>query len=68
MNDLRLNLKPRKSAALPIAPKKTLNEHGEGQQELLNDELEPALTQGCQGRSKVYFVDAAYFVFATYLG
>lgn len=64
----RLNLKPRKVAAIPIPPKKTLEEHVREQKGFLDEELEPALEEARQGRRKVFFVDASHFVFATLLG
>jgi transposase len=64
----RLNLKPRKVAAIPIPPKKTLEEHVQEQGEFLDEKLEPVLQEARQGRRKVFFVDASHFVFATLLG
>jgi transposase len=64
----RLDLKPRKVAAIPIPPKKSLQEHVAGQQEFLDEELRPALKEARQGRRRVFFVDASHFVYATLLG
>lgn len=63
-----LNLKPRKVAAIPIPPKKSLKEHVKDQKKFLDEELEPVLKEARQGRRKVFFVDASHFVYATLLG
>jgi transposase len=65
---LRLGLKPRKTAAIPVPPKSTLDEHVKAQAEFLHRQLEPRLLEARQGKRQVYFVDAAHFVFATFLG
>jgi transposase len=62
-----LNRIPRKVAAIPIPPKKSLEEHVQDQQQFLDEELEPALKEARQGRRKVFFVDASHFVHATLL-
>ena len=64
----RLGLTPRKVAALPIPPKATLPEHVQTQAEFLDRQLKPRLEQARAGRRAVYFVDAAHFVFLTFLG
>jgi transposase len=64
----RLNLKPRKVAAIPIPPKSSLDEHIKTQAAFLENQLEPCLEQARQGRREVYFVDASHFVFAPFLG
>jgi transposase len=64
----RLGLAPRKGAAIPIPPKSTLAEHVGTQAEFLEDQLEPRLKEARAGRREVYFVDAAHFVFAAFLG
>ena len=64
----RLGLKPRKVAALPIPPKSTLEEHVKNQAEFRTNELEPRLEEARQGLRLVFFVDAAHFVFAPFLG
>jgi transposase len=64
----RLGLKPRKTAAVPIPPKSTLDEHVKTQKEFLENELEPRLAEARQGTRQVYFVDAAHFVHASFLG
>lgn len=64
----RLGLAPRKVAAIPIPPKSTLPEHVKAQAEFRQAQLEPRLAQARQGLREVYFVDAAHFVFAPFLG
>lgn len=64
----RLGLKPRKVAAIPIPPKSTLEEHVKTQAEFRENELEPRLEEARQGKRQLYFVDAAHFVFAPFLG
>jgi transposase len=64
----RLGLKPRKVAAIPLPPKKTPEEHAQEQARFCADKLEPRLAEARAGRRDVYFVDAAHFVFAPFLG
>jgi transposase len=64
----RLGLAPRKVAAVPIPPKSTLAEHVQTQADFLEHQLEPRLQEARAGRREVYFVDAAHFVFAAFLG
>lgn len=64
----RLGLAPRKVAAIPIPPKSTLAEHVKTQAEFRASKLEPRLAEARQGLRQVYFVDAAHFVFAPFLG
>ena len=64
----RLGLAPRKVAAIPIPPNSTLPEHVKTQAEFREAKLEPLLAQARQGLRAVYFVDAAHFVFAPFLG
>jgi transposase len=49
------------------APKKSLSEHVAIQREFLQTELQPALDAASAGTGHVFFVDAAHFVFGTYL-
>ncbi len=65
---LRLGLKPRKVAAVPLPPKSTLPEHVREQRRFLDDELEPQLREARAGLRDVYFVDASHFVFGSFLG
>jgi transposase len=64
----RLGLKPRKVAAVPIPPNSTLEEHVKTQAEFLEKKLEPRLEEARQGQRQVFFVDAAHFVHASFLG
>jgi transposase len=64
----RLGMAPRKVAAIPIPPKSTLEEHVRTQKEFLDKKLEPKLQEARAGKRQVYFVDAAHFVFAPFLG
>src|SRR3954451_8793864 len=64
----RLGLAPRKVAAIPIPPKSTLPEHVQTQAAFRDTQLEPRLAEARQGLRAVYFVDAAHFVFAPFLG
>ncbi len=63
-----LGLRYRKVAAIPVPPKKTIEEHAREQARFLRQELEPVLAQARAGRRVVYFVDAAHFVWAPFLG
>jgi len=64
----RLGLRWRKTGAIPVPPKKTVQEHAREQANFLEEKLEPRLEQARRGRRQVYFVDAAHFVFAPFLG
>jgi transposase len=64
----RLGLRWRQVGAIPVPPKKTIEEHAREQATFVQEELEPRLEQARQGRRQVYFVDAAHFVFAPFLG
>ncbi len=63
-----LGLRWRKTGAIPVPPKKTVEEHARDQATFLREKLEPCLKQAREGRRQVYFVDAAHFVFAPFLG
>jgi transposase len=64
----RLGLRWRKSGAIPVPPKKTVQEHAREQAIFVRERLGPRLEQACWGQRQVYFVDAAHFVFAPFLG
>jgi transposase len=49
------------------APKKSLTEHVATQEEFLATQLQPALDAAVAGQGHVLFVDAAHFVFGTFL-
>jgi transposase len=62
-----LGLRYLKVAAIPVPPKKTIEEHAQEQARFLEKELQPALKQARVGRRAVFFVDAAHFVWAPFL-
>ena len=64
----RLGLRWRRTRAIPVPPKKTVEEHAREQAAFVQDKLEPRLEQARRGQRQVYFVDAAHFVFAPFLG
>jgi transposase len=64
----RLGFRWRRTGAIPVPPKKTIAEHAREQAAFVKDKLEPQLEQARRGRRQVYFVDAAHFVFAPFLG
>ena len=49
------------------APKKSLTEHVATQEEFVATQLQPALDAAVAGDGHVFFVDAAHFVFGTFL-
>jgi transposase len=63
-----LGLRHRKVAAIPVPPKKSIEGHAKEQAAFLENKLEPALAEARAGRSAVFFVDAAHFVWAPFLG
>ena len=64
----RLGLRWRRTGAIPVPPTKTVEEHAREQAVFLQENLEPRLEQARRGQRQVYFVDAAHFVFAPFLG
>jgi transposase len=62
-----LGLKWRCVAAIPLPPKKTIEEHAATQAEFLETKLEPLLEQARAGIGHVFFVDAAHFVMGAFL-
>jgi transposase len=64
----RLGLRWRQTGAIPVPPKKTVEEHARDQATFLREKLEPSLEQARLGLRQVYFVDAAHFVLAPFLG
>ena len=64
----RLGLRWRKTGAIPVPPKKTVEEHAQDQAAFLQEKLEPRLKQARRGQRQVFFVDAAHFVLAPFLG
>lgn len=53
--------------AIPLPPKKTVQEHVATQAEFLENKLEPALAEAKAGRLNLFFVDAAHCVMGTWL-
>jgi transposase len=62
-----LGLKWQRARAIPVPPKKNLAEHIAIQADFLDTQLKPALDAARAGSGHVFFVDAAHFVFGTYL-
>jgi hypothetical protein len=62
-----LGLKWRQVGAIPLPPKKTVEEHAHTQAEFLENKLEPALAEARAGKRHLYFVDAAHFVMGSFL-
>jgi len=54
-------------AAIPLPPKKTIEEHAATQAEFLETKLEPLLDEASAGKGHVFFVDAAHFVMGAFL-
>lgn len=54
-------------AAIPLPPKKTIEEHTATQAEFLETRLEPLLEEARAGKGHVFFVDAAHFVMGAFL-
>ncbi len=63
-----LGLRYREVAAIPVPPKKAIEGHAKEQARFLEKEPEPALEEARAGRAAVFFVDAAHFVWAPFLG
>jgi transposase len=62
-----LGLKWRCLAAIPLPPKKTIEEHAATQAAFLDSTLEPLLEKARAGKGHVLFVDAAHFVKGAFL-
>jgi transposase len=62
-----LGLKWRCLGAIPLPPKKTIEEHAATQAEFLETKLEPLLADARAGKGQVFFVDAAHFVMGSFL-
>jgi transposase len=62
-----LGLKWRCLGAIPLPPKKTIEEHAATQAEFLETKLEPLLAEARAGNGQVFFVDAAHFVMGSFL-
>ena len=53
--------------AIPLPPKKTVEEHAATQAEFLETKLEPLLEEARARQGHVFFVDAAHFVMGSFL-
>ena len=53
--------------AVPVPPKKNLPEHVREQREFLDHKLKPKRDAAVAGNGHVFFVDAAHFVYGTFL-
>ena len=62
-----LGFRWRRTRAIPCPPKKDLPEHIREQKQFLDSQLQPRLDESVAGRRHVFFVDAAHFVFGTFL-
>src|SRR5271157_2067698 len=62
-----LGLKWQRIRAIPVPPKKNLAEHVQDQAEFLDTKLKPKLDAAQAGEGHIFFVDAAHFVFGTFL-
>jgi transposase len=62
-----LGLKWQRARAIPVPPKNNLAEHIATQAEFLDTKLNPCLDAAQAGQGHVFFVDAAHFVFGTFL-
>ena len=60
-------MKWRCTAAIPLPPKKTIEEHAATQAAFVDQRLEPLLLQARAGIGHVFFVDAAHFVQGAFL-
>jgi len=63
-----LGLKWCKVASIPVPPKKSIADHAQVQRQFLDQDLQPCLQEARAGRRAVFFVDAAHFVWAPFLG
>jgi transposase len=62
-----MGLKWQRIRAIPVPPKKKLAEHVQAQAVFLDTELKPKLDAAQASQGHVFFVDAAHFVFGTFL-
>jgi transposase len=62
-----LGLRWRRTRLIPCPPKKDLPDHIGEQKHFLENQLQPRLDEAVAGRRHVFFVDAAHFVFGTFL-
>jgi transposase len=62
-----LGFRWRRTRALPCPPKKDLTDHIREQKQFLDSRLQPRLDEAVAGVRQVFSVDAAHFVFGTFL-
>ena len=62
-----LGFRWRRTRVIPCPPKKELPDHIQEQNHFLETRLQPRLDEAIAGRRQVFFVDAAHFVFGTFL-
>lgn len=62
-----MGLKWRCVAAIPLPPKKSVEEHAATQAEFRQTKLEPQLTKARAGQQNIFFVDAAHFVMGSFI-
>jgi transposase len=62
-----LGFRWRRTRVIPCPPKKDLPDHIREQKQFLDTQLQPRLDEAVAGRRQVFFVDAAHFVFGTFL-
>ncbi|MBM3748455.1 MAG: IS630 family transposase [Acidobacteria bacterium] len=63
----RCGLSWQRLAAIPVPPKRSVEEHVAEQERFHDEKLKPALEAALAGQGHVFFVDAAHFVFGTFL-
>jgi hypothetical protein len=62
-----LRLRWRKTGAIPVPPRKTVEEHARKHAVFLQEQVGPRLEEARQGRRQVSFVDAAHVVVSPFL-
>jgi transposase len=62
-----LGFRWRRTRVVPCPPRKDLPDHIREQKHFLETQLQPRLDEAIAGRRQVFFVDAAHFVFGTFL-
>ena len=62
-----LGFRWRCTRAIPCPPKKDLADHIRDQKEFLDTTLQPLIDEAVAGKRHLYYVDAAHFVFGTFL-
>jgi transposase len=62
-----LGFRWRRTRVIPCPPKKDLPDHIREQKQFLENQLQPRLDEAVAGGRHVFFVDAAHFVFGTFL-